>query len=116
MPAMGPPSMAYDGRGRAQYVGTAVPTATCADVVPLFIVVFLSAVASNTFGLVPAAWHHGLSDLATWMVTAALAAIGLSANLSHIRCAGPRPILLGAVLWATVGVASLALQLATGTI
>jgi uncharacterized membrane protein YadS len=85
-------------------------------VVPLFVIVFLSAVASNTFGLVPAAWHHGLSDLATWMVTTALAAIGLSANLSHIRRAGPRPILLGAVLWATVGVASLALQLATGTI
>jgi uncharacterized integral membrane protein (TIGR00698 family) len=85
-------------------------------VVPLFIVAFLGAVACNTFGLVPTTWHHGLSDLATWMITTALAAIGLSANLSHIRRAGPRPILLGAVLWATVGIASLALQLATGTI
>jgi uncharacterized membrane protein YadS len=85
-------------------------------VVPLFIVAFLGAVVCNTFGLVPAGWHHGVSDLATWMITTALAAIGLSANLSHIRRAGPRPVLLGAVLWATVGIASLALQLATGTI
>ena len=85
-------------------------------VVPLFIVAFLGAVACNTFGLVPTTWHHGLSDLATWMITAALAAIGLSANLSHIRRAGPRPVLLGAVLWATVAITSLALQLATGTI
>ncbi len=85
-------------------------------VVPLFIVAFLGAVVCNTFGLVPTSWHHGLSDLATWMITAALAAIGLTANLSHIRRAGPRPVLLGAVLWATVGIASLALQLGTGTI
>jgi uncharacterized membrane protein YadS len=87
-----------------------------ARVVPLFIVAFLGAVACNTFGLVPTSWHHGLSDLATWMITTALAAIGLSANLSHIRRAGTRPILLGAVLWATVGMTSLALQLLTGTI
>jgi uncharacterized membrane protein YadS len=83
---------------------------------PLFIVAFLGAVACNSAGFVPATWHHGLSDLATWMITAALAAIGLSANTSHIRRAGPRPVLLGALLWATVAIASLALQVATGTI
>jgi uncharacterized membrane protein YadS len=85
-------------------------------VLPLFIVAFLGAVACNTVGFVPTNWHHGLSDLATWMITAALAAIGLSANTSHIRRAGPRPVLLGALLWATVAIASLALQVATGTI
>ena len=85
-------------------------------VLPLFIVAFLGAVACNSAGFVPATWHHGLSDLATWMITAALAAIGLSANTSHIRRAGPRPVLLGALLWATVAIASLALQVATGTI
>ena len=85
-------------------------------VVPFFVVAFLGAVALNTCGLVPATWHHSLSDLATWMITAALAAIGLSANLSHVRHAGPRPVLLGAVLWATAGIASLVLQIATRTI
>jgi uncharacterized membrane protein YadS len=62
-------------------------------VAPVFIVAFLGAVACNTFGLVPG-WHRGLSDLATWMITIALAAIGLSANLSHIRRAAPGPFCL----------------------
>jgi uncharacterized integral membrane protein (TIGR00698 family) len=89
---------------------------TLRRVFPAFILGFLVAAAFNTFGLVPPAAHHYLSDAATWMITAALAAIGLSTRFGHIRRAGPRPILLGAVLWATVGVTSLALQAATGTI
>jgi uncharacterized integral membrane protein (TIGR00698 family) len=85
-------------------------------IVPMFIVFFVAAVAANTIGIVPPSWHHGLSDLATWMITAALAAIGLSTKARQVRAAGARPILLGAVLWATVGIVSLALQAATGTI
>ncbi len=89
---------------------------TVRRVFPLFIVGFAVAVSLNSLGLVPAGAHRDLSDLATWMITAALAAIGLSTRFSHIRRAGPRPILLGAILWATVGVTSLILQAATGTI
>ncbi|MDA8312196.1 MAG: putative sulfate exporter family transporter [Actinomycetota bacterium] len=85
-------------------------------VVPLFIVVFLAAVAANTVGLVPSALHHPLSDLSTWMITVALAAIGLSTDMGHIRRAGLRPLALGAILWLTVGVASLGLQALTGTL
>ena len=48
------------------------------------------------------------------MITAALAAIGLSTNIGHIRRAGLRPLALGAILWATVGLASLGLQAAAG--
>ncbi len=84
-------------------------------ILPMFIVAFLGAVVWNTVGLVPAGWHHGLSDLATWMITAALAAIGLSTDFGHIRRAGLRPIALGAILWATVGLSSLGLQVLTGT-
>ena len=85
-------------------------------VVPLFIVGFVAAVAVNTMGLVPGGWHHGLSDLSTWMITAALAAIGLSTDVGHIRRAGLRPLALGAILWLTVGLASLGLQALTGTL
>jgi uncharacterized integral membrane protein (TIGR00698 family) len=85
-------------------------------VFPLFILAFALAVALNSLGLVPAGAHRYLSDLAGWMITAALGAIGLSTRFGHIRKAGPRPILLGAILWATVGVTSLALQMATGTV
>lgn len=83
---------------------------------PTFVLGFVAAVALNSAGLVPAGWHHGLSDIATWMITMALAAIGLSTRPQQIRRAGGRPLLLGAILWATVGVVSLALQAATGTL
>jgi uncharacterized integral membrane protein (TIGR00698 family) len=86
------------------------------QVVPLFILGFVAAVAVNTVGLVPGHWHAALSELATWMITAALAAIGLSTRLDSIRRAGLRPILLGGVLWATVGVTSLTLQGLTGSV
>lgn len=85
-------------------------------VVPPFIVGFAMTVALNSAGAVPSAWHHGLADAATWMITAALAGVGLSTSVASIRSAGPRPLVLGAVLWASVGVASVALQAATGTL
>jgi uncharacterized membrane protein YadS len=50
------------------------------------------------------------------MITAALAAIGLSTDVHHIRRAGFRPLALGAVLWVTVGLTSLGLQALTGTL
>jgi uncharacterized integral membrane protein (TIGR00698 family) len=83
---------------------------------PAFIVAFVAAVVANTIGLVPVDWHRGLSDLAIWMITAALAAIGLSTDWQHIRRAGLRPLALGAVLWVTVGLTSLGLQAVTGTL
>lgn len=83
---------------------------------PVFVVAFVGAVVVNTVHLVPTGWHHGLSELSTWMITAALAAIGLSTDLGQIRRAGLKPLALGAILWATVGVTSLGLQAATGTL
>lgn len=106
-------------RGWHRNGGTDRPAARQVDmrrIVPVFIVAFIAAVAVNTIGLVPAAWQHGLSDLSMWMITAALAAIGLSTDVRHIRRAGLRPLALGAVLWVTVGLASLGLQALTGTL
>jgi uncharacterized integral membrane protein (TIGR00698 family) len=103
-------------RGKDATEGPVARRVTVRRIVPVFIVAFIAAVAANTFGLVPAAWHHGLSELSTWMITAALAAIGLSTDVRHIRRAGLRPLALGAVLWVTVGLASLGLQALTGTL
>ncbi len=82
----------------------------------MFIVAFIAAVAANTIGLVPVSWHHGLSDLSTWMITTALAAIGLSTDVHRIRQTGFRPLALGAVLWITVALTSFGLQALTGTL
>ncbi len=82
--------------------------------VPRFLLGFIALAAVNSAGLIPGSWHAGLSEVSTWLITAALAAIGLSTRPAAMRRAGWRPLLLGAVLWAAVGVSSLLLQGATG--
>jgi uncharacterized integral membrane protein (TIGR00698 family) len=101
------------GRARGQNE-TSARRVELRRIVPLFIVAFLGAVVANTVGLVPASWHHPVSDVSTWMITAAMAAIGLSTQVGRIRQAGYRPMALGAILWLTVGLASLGLQGLTG--
>ena len=78
--------------------------------VPWFIGYFLLAVLANTIGLVPHAWHANLSSSATFLITVALVGVGLSARFDEMRRSGLRPLALGAALWMTVGLSSLALQ------
>jgi uncharacterized integral membrane protein (TIGR00698 family) len=93
-----------------------LPGPRWSQVVPWFIAWFIAAAALNTLHAIPAGWHGGLSELATIMITAALAAIGLSTRIRDIRRAGPRPLMLGAILWVAVAITSLSIQAATGTI
>jgi uncharacterized integral membrane protein (TIGR00698 family) len=93
-----------------------LPRPRWSKVVPWFIAWFIAAAALNTVHAIPAGWHGGLSELATVMITAALAAIGLSTRIRDIRRAGPRPLMLGAILWAAVAITSLSIQAATGAI
>ncbi|MFE9649604.1 YeiH family protein [Streptomyces sp. NPDC006365] len=81
---------------------------------PLFIVGFLAASAIATLGVIPGSWLPALSAAGTFMITMSLTGIGLSLNPSQIRDAGPRPLLLGATLWAGVGATALGLQALTG--
>ena len=83
-------------------------------IVPLFLIGFVAAAGLDSLGLVPNAWHPGLSWLGTFLITTALAGIGLSMRLRDLRKAGPRPLLLGAVLWIAVAASSLGLQALTG--
>jgi uncharacterized membrane protein YadS len=82
--------------------------------VPWFLVGFLVAAAANSAGLVPAASHAALGHVSLFLITTALAAIGLSTNLRELRRAGIRPVVLGLLLWITVATTSLLLQWATG--
>jgi uncharacterized integral membrane protein (TIGR00698 family) len=84
-------------------------------IVPPFLLGFVVAAAADSLGLIPAGWHGGLQNLGTFLIAAALAAIGLSLRLAELRRAGPRPLLLGAALWICVVLASLGLQALTGT-
>jgi uncharacterized integral membrane protein (TIGR00698 family) len=85
-------------------------------VLPLFMVGFVAASALDTVGVIPVGWHAGLASVGTFLITVALAGIGLSTHLGTLRRVGARPLLLGAVLWLAVGTASLLLQSATGTL
>jgi uncharacterized integral membrane protein (TIGR00698 family) len=67
-------------RGRRKADSDAPPAAApgapsvLRHLLPLFVLGFVAAVALDTAGLVPNSWHPGLADVATWMITAALAA------------------------------------------
>ena len=82
--------------------------------VPWFLVGFLLAACLNSVGAVPKEAHAPLSTLSLFLITMALTGIGLSTRPLQLREAGLRPLALGAILWATVGISSLLLQAAFG--
>jgi uncharacterized integral membrane protein (TIGR00698 family) len=82
--------------------------------VPWFLIGFLLVAAANSAGLIPAGSHHALSTASVFLITTALSAIGLSTDLPGLRAAGPRPVLLGGILWIIVTASSLGLQFLTG--
>ena len=77
---------------------------------PMFLLWFLFASSLNTAGLIGANLASTLARAATLLIAVALGAIGLSTRFSALRTTGWRPLLLGAVLWAFVGVSGLLLQ------
>ena len=104
--------------GRRQRVGTgrdgpARRVMAAIRLVPWFLVAFLGAAAVNSAGWVSAARQAQLHVLATFLITVALTAIGLSTDVEGIRRAGVRPLLLGLILWVVVAVSSLVLILLT---
>jgi uncharacterized integral membrane protein (TIGR00698 family) len=101
-------------RALAAGVTTAAPAVPWRRMFPWFIAYFLAAVAANSLGLIPHGWHAPLSQAAVFLITTALVGIGLSTRFHDMRRTGLRPLALGAVLWATVGISSLLLQLLSG--
>jgi uncharacterized integral membrane protein (TIGR00698 family) len=79
-------------------------------IVPLFLIGFVVAAATDTAGLIPDSWHPALSAIGTFLITTALAGIGLSLRFADMRKAGARPLLLGGLLWIAVAASSLGLQ------
>ncbi len=81
-----------------------------AHIVPWFILWFLAAALVNTLGVVPGHWHAAIADAATYLISLALAAIGLQTALPTLARAGARPLALGFLLWLAVAFSSLAIQ------
>jgi len=76
---------------------------------PWFILYFLIASLLNTAGLFPPKLVHYITNLSKFMITAALAAIGLSANFRKMLKTGIKPIILGLIVWFFVAVTALLL-------
>ncbi len=91
------------------------PTVRIGRLVPRFLFGFLVVAAANTLGLIPAAVHPALSQVSVFLITVALAAVGLSTDVAGLRRAGHRPLVLGGALWIVVSLTSLGLQRLTGT-
>jgi uncharacterized integral membrane protein (TIGR00698 family) len=85
-------------------------------IVPVFLLGFLFTATLAAVGIIPAGWHGPLSHIGAFLITTALAGIGLSLRLADMRKAGHRPLLLGALLWLAVAGSSLGLQALTGTL
>lgn len=100
-------------RARATHVqGTRVPWRR---IIPWFIVWFLGAALVNSTGVIPAAWHAGIGTVAIFLISVALAAIGLQTELARLLRTGARPLALGFLLWIAVALSSLAIQRVTGS-
>lgn len=98
---------ADDGSGRAGGVRVL-------RLVPWFLIGFLVVVLLRTLGVLPAAAAPGFSTAATFLITVALAAIGVSTDFGALRRAGFRPMLLGIALWVLVAGTSLGAQAVFG--
>jgi uncharacterized integral membrane protein (TIGR00698 family) len=61
---------------------------------PLFLVGFVVCVLMNSTGLVPAAVQSGASTLSQWLLTVAIAALGIRTSLKAMVDLGPRHLLL----------------------
>jgi uncharacterized integral membrane protein (TIGR00698 family) len=105
--AAGPGAVAPAGRA---------PARRFLKLVPWFLIGFVIMAAANSAGVIPSGWHGTLSEASVFLVAVALSAIGLSTDVAALRRAGVKPVLLGAMLWVTVGSASLGLQFLTGTL
>jgi uncharacterized integral membrane protein (TIGR00698 family) len=79
-------------------------------IIPWFIVWFLLAAVVNSAGVVPSSWHGAIAEVAVFLISVALAAIGLQTELRTLLRTGARPLALGFCLWGAVALSSLAVQ------
>ena len=83
---------------------------------PWFVLGFVAAALVNSFGALPPALTHFLSQCGKFMIVMAMAAIGASTDVRGLVAGGRRPIILGLSCWAAVAVVSLAVQRFSGAL
>lgn len=95
---------------KAQSAGTGSGSFNFVKIFPWFVIGFVSAALINSFGFLPPAASHALTQCGKFMIVMAMAAIGLSTDVKKLLTGGWKPILLGSACWVAVAVVSLAVQ------
>ena len=104
--------LAFVVRCRERSTAASTPGASATrlfSLVPWFLVAFVLVVAAKSVGVIPEGSLAGIRQLAVYLIATALSAIGLSTDIRALRRTGPRPMLLGLVLWVGVTLSSLIL-------
>ncbi|WP_394541504.1 YeiH family protein [Lysobacter enzymogenes] len=79
-------------------------------VIPWFALLFVAVSGINSLHLLPAAWKAAIVQFDTVLLAMAMAALGLRTHIGAIRQAGAKPMLLAAILFATLTVGGYALN------
>lgn len=79
-------------------------------VIPWFALLFVAVSGINSLHLLPAAWKAAIIQIDTVLLAMAMAALGLRTHIGAIRQAGAKPMLLAAILFATLTVGGYALN------
>ncbi|MCB8838150.1 YeiH family protein [Aurantimonas sp. VKM B-3413] len=82
--------------------------------VPWFVFGFLALVVVNSLVTIPADIHGALVLATTFLLSAALAAMGLETNVFKLKAKGLRPLALGAIAWLFISCLGLGLILMAG--
>ena len=77
--------------------------------IPWFVFGFIALILVNSMGLVPSFAKYVLVPATTFLLTVALAAMGLETDIRKLRARGLRPLALGAASWLFISVFSLVL-------
>ena len=76
---------------------------------PWFVFGFIALIGVNSLGVVPLEARHVLVPATTFLLTVALAAMGLETDIRKLKARGLRPLALGAASWLFISGFSLAL-------
>jgi uncharacterized integral membrane protein (TIGR00698 family) len=103
---------AWLSRGAANRIGEDRPHGPS---IPWFAVAFLGVVIFNSLGLLSSQLLSAVTVLDTVLLAMAMAALGLTTHFSALRAAGPKPLWLGAVLfaWLVIGGGTINLLVST---
>jgi uncharacterized membrane protein YadS len=82
--------------------------------VPWFVVGFVAVVGFNSLIVIPVDARNAIATLTTFLLSVALAAMGLETDISKLYAKGLRPAILGALAFLFIATFSLVLIKATG--